>query len=91
MQILYNLPRREIRYWCFRLSTEALGGAPSTGIPDGLKEYFEALPWFSSWENFGITWDVKDDKPLEIIPLKQSLEKSWNAELAHLARDLPTK
>ena len=91
MQTLSNLNRKQIRYSCFRLATEANGGAVAEGLPEGLKEHFEELPWFSGWKNYGITWDVSAETPLTMIPLKLSLEKAWEMEALGFSRELPKK
>lgn len=53
-----NWNRRDVRYWLFRLRTEATGGASSNGIPHGFKKFFEELPGFKSWKGFAVTWDI---------------------------------
>jgi hypothetical protein len=90
METFSALGRRKIRYWCFRLHTESIGAAKADGCPEGLREYFEAHMWFLGWKNYGVTWDVAEKNPLEIVPLKKSLEETWNSEANSLARDLPT-
>ena len=91
MQSLSSLGRRKIRYWCFRLHTESIGAAKADGCPEGLREYFETHMWFLGWNKFGITWDVAEKDPLEIVPLKKSLEDTWNSEAMKLAKELPIK
>lgn len=88
---LSKLKRKQIRYWCFRFKTEALGGDKATSAPDGLREYFENDMWFQDWKSFGITWDVLPDDPLKLCPLKKSLETAWNEAALSGARDLPVK
>ena len=83
-----NLTKRQIRYWCFRFRTEAEGGAPADGAPEGLKEHFEGLEWFSSWLEFSIVWDVKEDSPLEMVRLKENAEKEWEKIVAANAKEL---
>lgn len=55
---IFKLPRRKVRYWLFRFRNEAVEGTKADGAPPGLKKHFESLPQFSSWENFGVTWDL---------------------------------
>jgi hypothetical protein len=55
---IFNLPRRRIRYWCFRFRTEELYGTSSNGAPAGLREYFEKIPGFTKWEEFAVSWDL---------------------------------
>ncbi len=86
-----SLHRRKIRYWCFRLYTESIGGEKANNCPEGLREHFENHMWFPGWKKFGISWDISEKDNLEIVPLKQSLESSWNNEAVKLAKDLPIK
>ena len=69
--------RQDIRYWCFRLQTEAEEGVPSTGRPRGLKPHFEKQEWFDGWENFGKTWDVEADDPLTARPRWRTIHEEW--------------
>jgi len=80
--------RRRVRYWFFRFRTEVTGGAPATGAPRGLRAKWEADPYFGGWENFGVTWDL-DVEGTRIVPLRHSLEQTWNNEAWANARDLP--
>lgn len=88
---LKDLPRRKIRYWCYRFKTEQLEGVSADGAPYGLKDYFEKLEWFSSWLDFGVKWDVREDNPLAIRPLKENLEDVWNRTVLENSRELPIK
>lgn len=83
------LSRKTIRYWLFRFATEANGGEKAVEAPTGLKEYFEGLTWFQGWKSFGITWDVVNDRPLEIKPLRVGLIEAWDKEAEDLAKELP--
>ena len=85
---LNELNRKQIRYWCFRFYTESTGGDKAVGAPVGLKEHFESLDWFSDWKSFGIKWDVRPENPLDMVPLKQSLESQWNMEITKSTRML---
>lgn len=89
MDSFKSIGRRKIRYWCFRLYTESIGAAKADGCPEGLREHFEAHMWFPGWKNFGITWDISPTNNLDIAPLKQSLETSWNNEALKTAKELP--
>lgn len=88
---LNDLSRHDIRYWCFRFHTESTGTVSAEGSPEGLREHFENLMWFPGWNKFGVSWDVHAKNPLDIVPLKRSLEAAWNAEALALTRELPTK
>jgi hypothetical protein len=81
--------RRQVRYWLFRFRTAAEGGASAKGAPSGLRERFEDHPHFGGWENYGVTWDVSDDDPSVLVPLRVSLEVQWNTEAMASARELP--
>lgn len=87
---LTKLNRKTVRYFCFRFSTEANGGAKSEGAPDGLREHFEKLAWFQGWKNFGSTWDVVHSSPLEIVPLTNSLVSSWDNDATSNAKEFPS-
>jgi hypothetical protein len=80
--------RRDLRYWCFRFRTEANGGDPATGAPKGLKSKVEDDQHFGGWQQFGVTWDWDDDGR-RIVPLRFSLEQTWNTQAWASARDLP--
>lgn len=80
MEDLENMLKRQVRYWCFRFRTETEeDGATADDAPKGLRERFEEMEWFQGWSKFGITWDVHDEDPFRIIPLKISLQDQWNA------------
>jgi len=83
-----NLTKRQIRYWCFRFRTEVEGGAPASGAPAGLKKHFEDIEWFSSWKDFSLVWDVKEDSPLEMIRLKENAEEVWRKVIEANAKEL---
>src|SRR3990167_7915992 len=83
-----NLTKRQIRYWCFRFRTESEGGSLASGAPEGLKIHFESLEWFSSWKEFSLIWDVKEESPLEIIQLKENAEKVWQKTIERSAKVL---
>lgn len=86
---LRELTRRKVRYWCFRFKTEEVEFVPCTDAPAGLKGYFESLEWFSGWKQFAVTWDVRDESPLSIKPLKESSEVAWDRVLLEESKELP--
>ena len=61
---------------------------PANGAPSGLKAHFENLEWFSSWKEFSLTWDVKEDFPLEIKRLKENAEEEWKNVVEQNAKTL---
>ena len=73
--------RKVLRYWCFRLQTEATEGTPATGIPEGLKSHYEQQEWFDEWENFGVTWDVEEGDLFLTRPRYVSVHEEWDAVL----------
>lgn len=77
---LERMLRRKVRYWCFRFKTETEeDGANADDAPEGLRERFEGMEWFQGWHNFGNTWDVHDEDPFRIVPLKKSLVDQWDS------------
>lgn len=87
-----KLTRHDVRYWCFRFRTAAEpGGNSAGGAPPGLRKQFEKDPHFGGWENFGMTWDVATEDPYRIVPLRFTLEQTWNTEAYASARDLPNR
>jgi hypothetical protein len=88
-KVLRRLSRRTVRYWCFRFATEIAGGDSAVDAPDGLRDHFEALRWFSGWRTFAVTWDVADHDHLDIMPLHRSLEAAWDEVIRAEAKDLP--
>jgi hypothetical protein len=88
---LRKLPRKVVRYWCFRYRTAEEGGAAAHGGPAGLKAFMEGREGFTSWGQFGVTWDVRDWEPLVIKARSRSLEVEWNTEAMNSARPLPLK
>jgi hypothetical protein len=86
-----NLTRHQVRYICFRIQTEATGGASTEELEfvDEIKAHFEQQADFGGWEKFGKTWDVDEKAHLVAVLLKSSLETNWNAEVRKSAKDLP--
>lgn len=84
--MLEGLTRRQIRYDCYRLRTEAQGGEEA-GIAQEFRAFFESQYWFMGWENFASTWDLSEDGR-EAVPRKFSEEAEWNSRLAEIAVDL---
>ena len=89
MEKLEELPRRKLRYWCYRLKNAAAGGAKATGLPVGLRAHFEGDPVFGGWEAFGDTWDLDQRDPLLIVARRFSVEEEWNATLRQVVPELP--
>lgn len=88
---LRKLPRKVVRYWCFRYRTAEEGGAAANGGPSGLKAFMEGREGFTSWSQFGVTWDVREWEPLVIKARSRSIEVEWNTEAMASARELPLK
>ena len=89
-----NLTRRNVRYICFRLKTEAEGGeaVDREGIlafTDEVREHMEEQTGFGGWSKFGVTWDVDEQSYFVVVPLKKSIESAWNTVLKRNAIDLP--
>lgn len=89
-----ELTRRNVRYLCFRLKDEALGGVEATGDGilvhvDEVKEHMSEQSDFGGWDKFGITWDVDVKSHFVVVTLKRSLESEWNAVVKKNAIDLP--
>ena len=81
-----RLPRRKLRYWLFRFRTEEIQSVSTNGAPEGLKEFFEGLPGFTTWKEFAVRWDVPDGEPREVVPLvivprKFSVWEEWQATM----------
>lgn len=84
-----NLPKRQIRYWCFRFKTEADGGARATGAPRGLKKHLEDSDGFEGWKRFAISWDVDEENPLVVVPRNFSVWEDWDRTLRRVVKPLP--
>jgi len=89
-----NLTRRNIRYICFRLQTEASGGDASIGNgimthAKEIKKHMESQSNFGGWKNFGITWDVDNKAFLVVVLLTKSIESEWNIVVESEAKELP--
>jgi hypothetical protein len=81
--------RKVVRYWCYRMKTEADGGALATGAPTGLRKHFEASEWFKplgGWASFATKWDVDHPDVLTIVPRRKSVWQEWDEKLV---RDVP--
>jgi hypothetical protein len=95
---LENLTKRQIRYICFRLQTEALGGAKAKtekegpmSLTDEVKSHFEDQEDFGGWERFAKTWDVDEASPLVAVRRTSSIYTNWNRALKKETQELPTK
>lgn len=92
-----NLTKRQIRYICFRLQTEADGGNPALpedrapmSFVDKVKKHMESQDDFGGWKMFAKTWDVDEKSPLVVIPRISSIYSDWNNVMKKEAKDLPT-
>lgn len=91
-----NLTRRQIRYLCFRIQTEADGGdaatAESSGVMsfvDEVRENMEPQSGFDGWKMFAKTWDVDEDSPLKVVKRTSSIYTDWNHVLEKEVKELP--
>ena len=91
-----DLTRREIRYICSRLQTEADGGSPATTESTGVmsfvnevKEHMESQDDFGGWKMFAKTWDVDEKSPLVVVKRTSSIYTDWNKVLKKEAKDFP--
>lgn len=91
-----GLTKRQIRYICFRLQTEAEGGNPA--LPEDrapmsfvakVKKHMESQDDFGGWKMFAKTWDVDEKSPLVVIPRISSIYSDWNNVMKKEAKDLP--
>lgn len=83
---IFNLTRREVRYWLFRFRKEVLQSVSSNGSPKGLKGHFEKQKGFKTWKDFAVKWDVPPGEPNDIVPLqmmprKFSVWEEWQATM----------
>lgn len=93
-----NLTRRNIRYICFRIQTEALGGSAATKTGEGImqyvdeiKEHMEGQDDFGGWDKFAKTWDVDEKSPLVVVSRISSVQNDWNKILKKEVKELPQK
>lgn len=91
-----DLTRRQIRYLCFRLQTEADGGAPADPAEGGVmslieevKDHMESQDDFGGWNMFAKTWDVDENSPLVVVKRTSSIYSEWNKVLKKESKDLP--
>lgn len=96
MTKLTDLSRRQIRYLCYRLQTEAEGGNKATPEDSGVmsnislvKEHMEDQDDFGGWSKFAKTWDVDQRSPLVTVRRNSSIHTEWNRTLSKLAKALP--
>lgn len=83
--------RKAIRYQCFRIQTEVMGGAKAPSDKK-FKQQFESDPWFDKmggWKKFGFDWDISKDAPFSIVPLKESLWEEWDGQVKQNSIELP--
>ncbi len=90
-----NLTRRNIRYICFRLQTEAEGGSPAAIDETGIMQYVEEVKKsmeqqseFEGWKKFAKTWDVGEENPLKAVNRLSSIQNDWNKILKKEAKEL---
>ncbi len=90
-----NLTRRNIRYICFRLQTEAQGGAKADKEAEGImqyvykvREHLESQDDFGGWDKFAKTWDVDEKSPLVAVRRTSSIHSQWNKVLKDEAEEL---
>jgi hypothetical protein len=91
-----KLTRRNIRYICFRLQTEAEGGPKAKPDQGGImsnvlmvKKRLEAQEEFGGWKKFAKTWDVGEKETLVAVSRFSSIQNDWNKVLKKEAKDLP--
>lgn len=91
-----DLTRRQIRYICFRLQTEAEGGnkalTEKTGVMSlvgKVKAHMESQDDFGGWKMFAKTWDVDEKSPLVVVKRTSSIYTDWNNVLKKGAKDFP--
>lgn len=70
---------RRVRYICYRLRTEADGGAEAgDAVPEGFREHYEAQEWFLGWGEFARRWDVARQDPSLAVPRKHTETQEWH-------------
>lgn len=91
-----DLTRRNIRYICFRLQTEAEGGPKAkrekAGVMshvDKIKKQMESQEEFDGWKKFAKTWDVGEKAKLVAVNRTSSIQSNWNKVLKKQAKELP--
>lgn len=91
-----DLTRRQIRYICFRLQTEAGGGSAAASEEQGIMQYvdlvkkhIESQDDFGGWKMFAKTWDVDEKSPLVVVKRTSSIYSDWNNVMKKEAKDLP--
>lgn len=87
------LRTRKIRGACYEFQRG--NTAPTDPEIIAIKEAVEALPGFTRWREFSITWNIDREKMLqdidyfEITPLRMSLEEEWDIDVRANAMELP--
>jgi len=91
-----NLTRRNIRYICFRIQTEAEGGNKATVEETGVmshveevKKHMEEQEEFGGWNKFAKTWDIDEKAKLVAVNRTSSIQSEWNKVLKKQAKNLP--
>lgn len=86
MGLLGRTLKRRARYWCarFRREDETKDREePVTAhdAPEGFKEYMESLSGFTSWSEYGKSWDLDGENPFRIVLRLVSVWDEWNTTL----------
>lgn len=81
--------KKQIRYLCSRIRTEAEGFAEKPELPQGFMETFESQANFRGWMGFGVTWDVDPKDPWKIVLREKSIEDEWNGILEKVVPEFP--
>ena len=89
MQSFQDLPRRRLRYWCYRFQNAAEGGAKVTGAPKGLQAHVEGLAGFTGWDGFARQWDLDHGPQIAIVRRQFTVQEEWHAKLRQVVPDLP--
>ena len=91
-----KLTRREIRYVCFRLQTEADGGAVALVADSGpmlfvheIEAHMMKQDGFDNWANFAKTWDVGALAPLVVVIRNMGIQSEWAEVLKAEAKPWP--
>ncbi len=81
--------KRRTRYYCFSMKTKVIDVSNSIRVPKKLINFFESHPGFEGWQNFGVTWDIKKQDPLDIFYRNFSVNQEWDATIRRVVPELP--
>lgn len=81
--------RHDIRYACFRMQTNTMGGSKPEKKHQTLAKKIEKLKGFEGWDNFAVTWDVSMVTPIVLVKRKWSVLEEWNQTLKRVTMQLP--